>query len=69
MAIAYKFVWLFKDVAGINANFCVLCDNEEYEISTSRLQLRKDNWDKVKELILWAMQFELWWMALNDYFN
>ena len=37
MAIAYEFIWLFKGVARIKANLCVLCDNEEYEISESQL--------------------------------
>ena len=67
MAIAYKFIWLFEGVARIKANICVLCDNAQYEISKSRLQLKNDKWDKVKERILEAMQFELRLMPLNDY--
>ena len=53
MAIAYEFIWLCKDVAGIKASLCVLCDNEEYEISESQLQLRKDKWDTVIDDIKW----------------
>ena len=58
MAIAYEFIWLFKGVAGIKASLYVLCDNEEYEISESHLQSKTYIWDKVKEQIPWAMQFE-----------
>lgn len=67
MALAYKYVWLLKDVVGIKASLCVSCDNEEYEISKSQLQLKKDKWDKINELYLWEMQFELWLMSLRDY--
>ena len=40
MAIAYEFIWLHKVVAGIKPNLCVLCDNEEYEISEYWLYLK-----------------------------
>lgn len=42
MVIAYEFIRLSKDVAQIKANLCVLCDNEQYELSESQLQSRND---------------------------
>jgi hypothetical protein len=31
--IAYRFLELYKNVAGFKAKLCVLCDKAEYEIS------------------------------------
>ena len=39
MAIAYE---LCEDVAGIKGSLCVLCDNEEHEISEFQLSLIND---------------------------